>query len=205
MCYDAKTSITTFGFVSVLSAYLWYRNGPQDRAIGLILFFIALMQLAEFILWTNLGENPINQAVSSIIPILLWSQPLFIAFVMWIFKAGWYTEAYKYIFYSMVALLPAWIYISTSSIKTPYTTVGPAGHLVWPYSTNDQSILRTLFLGIYFTALFFLCVTCKKLSIGIGLTAGYFISLLYYYYYYNQDISTLWCHAVNMVAIIALL
>jgi len=205
MCHDAKTSITTFGFVSILSVYLWYRNGPQDRVIGLLLFYVTLMQFVEFILWTNLGETPVNKAVSSIIPILLWSQPIFIAYIMWVFKGGWYTEAYKYIFYSMIALLPAWIYATTSTAKTPYTTVGPAGYLIWPSTTADLSILRFLLNAVYLLTLCFLLVTLKKRSIGIALLAGYGISFIYYQYYYSCNAYSLWCHTVNIIAPIALL
>jgi hypothetical protein len=162
------------------------------------------MQFVEFVLWTNLGENPINKAVSSIIPILLWSQPIFVAYIMWVFKGGWYTEAYKYIFYSMIALLPAWIYATTSTAKTPYTTVGPAGYLIWPSTTADLSILRFLLNAIYLLTLFILLVTLKKRSIGIALLAAYGISFIYYQYY-NCNSYSLWCHTVNIIAPIALL
>lgn len=205
MCYDAKTSITTFGFVSVLCAYLWYRNGPQDRAISLILFYITLIQLSEFILWTNLGETPINKTVSSIIPFLLWGQPLLIALIMWYFKAGWYTEVYKYIVYFFIALLPIWYIAHTATAKTPYTTVGSRGHLVWSSSTCDQTPLFTLLYILYFSTILFLFSTFKKPSISIALTAGYVISFFYYKYYHNRDVGSMYCHSANTVAFVSLL
>jgi hypothetical protein len=205
MCYDAKTSITTFGFVSILCVYLWYRNSPYDRAISLILFYVTLVQLIEFILWTNLGENPVNKTVSSIIPIMIFSQPLVIAFIMWFFKAGWYTEAYKYIVYLCLILLPLWYIIDTSTAKTPYTTVGPTGHLVWPSSTGDKDSIHVGLSTLYLFMALFLLGSFKKPSIAIALTTGYAISWFYYKYYYDRDFSTLWCHSSNTIALVALL
>jgi hypothetical protein len=96
MCYDAKTSLGTFGFVSLIAAYLWIRNGPSDRAIGLVLLVIASMQVAEFIIWTYLGDTVQNRIASLSIPALLYLQPLLIALILLVFKAGLYPQIYTY-------------------------------------------------------------------------------------------------------------
>ena len=67
--------------------FLWFRNKSSDRAIALIFLVISSMQLVEFVIWTHLGPTPENKAASALIPILLYTQPLLIALIMWIFKA----------------------------------------------------------------------------------------------------------------------
>lgn len=198
MCYDAPTSIGTFAFVSAIALFLWRRNGPCDRAIGLILLVLAAMQLLEFVIWTHLGPNPVNQAATTLIPILLYSQPLLLALILWIWKAGWFVELYKYIFYGLVACLPIF-FLNLQSILTQSTTgVGPTGHLDWPVYYSNFYIL------LYDAVLLFLLSNIKKIPFAIAFVLAYIGSRVYYSTYYKQEWKSMWCHAMNFVGLVAL-
>jgi hypothetical protein len=193
MCHDAKTSIGTFLFVGGISLFLWFRNQKIDRAIALIFLVISSMQLVEFVIWTHLGPTPENKVASSLIPILLYTQPLFIALIMWIFKAGHSTNSY--LVYGLLALFPIFLW----NISSSYTTVSSRGHLEW----NHQ--YPSIYLTIYYSSMAYLFLTLKNSLLGLTLYGAYFGSWLYYKYYYNRDWSSMWCHAVNGAAVVALL
>jgi hypothetical protein len=199
MCYDAPTSIGTFALVSVIALFLWRRNGPSDRAIGLILMIFALMQLLEFVLWTHQDSGSVNQAATTLIPVLLYSQSLLIALVLWVWKAGWFVEAYKYIFYGLLAGLPFFLWYLPHRMTAPSTGIGPRRHLAWPLS------YQPFLFALYPILMSFLFLTFSKVFLGIILTTGYIGSWLYYRTYYGKEWSSMWCHAINFVGLIALI
>ena len=198
MCYDAPTSIGTFAFVAAIALFLWRRNGPSDRAIGLILMIIVLMQLIEFVLWTHQDSGPVNQAATTLIPILLYSQPLLIALVLWVWKAGWFSEAYKYIFYGLLVGLPLFVAWMPSLFTQSSTGLGPTGHLAWPLRQDSNLI------NIYNILMLFLIITIQKIPVAIVFTLAYIGSCVYYSTYYKQEWKSMWCHAVNLVGLVAL-
>jgi hypothetical protein len=199
MCYDAPTSIGTFAFVSAIALFLWRRNGPSDRAIGLILLVLASMQLLEFVLWTHQDSGPVNQAATTLIPVVLYSQPLLIALVLWLWKAGLFVEAYKYIFYGLVVCFPFFLAWMPSLFTNSVTGLGPSGHLTWPLRQDG------VFVILYDILMLFLVLTIQKIPVAIALTAGYAGSWLYYRAYYGQEWASLWCHAINLVGVVALI
>ena len=198
MCYDAPTSIGTFAFVSAITLFLWRRNGPLDRAIGLILLVLASMQLLEFVLWTHQDTGLVNQTATTLIPVVLYSQPLLIALVLWLWKAGWFVEAYKYIFYGLLAFLPLFLAWMPSLFTRSTTGLGPTGHLAWPLHMNS------LFVTIYDILMLLLVLTIQKIPVAIALVAGYLGSRFYYSTYYKQEWASLWCHAINLMGVVAL-
>ena len=198
MCYDAPTSIGTFAFVSAITLFLWRRNGPCDRAIGLILLVLASMQLLEFVLWTHQDTGLVNQTATTLIPLVLYSQPLLIALVLWLWKAGWFVEAYKYIFYGLLVGVPLFVACMPGFFTQSTTGPGPTGHLAWPLRQDN------VFVILYNILMFFLVLTIQKIPVAVALAVGYAGSWLYYNTYYGQGWSSLWCHAINFVGLVAL-
>jgi hypothetical protein len=206
MCYDAKTSIGTFLFVSAAAVYLWMRNGTTDRAVGLILVSIALIQFAEFIIWTHMGPTPENHIVSTLIPLLLYLQPILISFIMWNFKAGLYPELYKCVFYGSLAFLPFYIYYLTQMYTpTAYSVIGPKGHLEWPISQFKSTLFGNISLALYVSVILLMFLTLKNRFLAIVFGLGYAISGLYYKLYYDRDWGSVWCHSANAMMVAALL
>jgi len=206
MCYDAKTSIGTFLFVSAAAVYLWMRNGITDRAIGLILVSICFIQLAEFIIWTHLGPTPENHLVSALIPLLLYLQPLLISFIMWVFKAGLYPEFYKFVLYGSLAFLPIFLYYLSQMYKPlSYSVIGPKGHLEWPSSDFKSTLFGNISLALYVFIILLMFATLKNRALAIVFLIGYGISGLYYKLYYDRDWGSVWCHSANAMTVAALL
>ena len=79
------------------------------------------------------------------------------------------------------------------------TGLGPAGHLAWPLLDDG------IFLWLYNILMPLLVLTIHKVPVAIALTAGYGVSWLYYRTYYGKEWSSMWCHAINFVGLVALI
>lgn len=80
MCFNKETSISIYTFGVLCSVYLVYRGLSKkinvDIYSGILLFFIAQMQLIEYFLWKNQKCNFNNKLASSFIMPLLYFQIL---------------------------------------------------------------------------------------------------------------------------------
>jgi hypothetical protein len=189
----------TFAFVSLIAVYLWIRNQKIDRALALIFMTIVAIQLADFFLWLYLDNKEINEYISSLIPLILYLQPLAISSILWYFKAGYFVDIYKYIAIILLLYLPVFIFMLPSYLETPAITVrGPTGHLKWPTNLGIVNLL------LYLLIMFFLFLTLKNQVISVSLLAGYAFSYYYYSTLYSVEWGSLWCHAANAIAVVSL-
>lgn len=206
MCYSANTSIGTFVFVGIAAIYLFMRNSGIDRAVGLILVSISFIQLAEFIIWTHMGPTPENHIVSSIIPLLLYLQPILISFILLSFKAGLYPEFYKIVFYGSLAFLPFYIYYLSQMYKpNTYSVIGQKGHLEWPSNRFKSTLFGYISLSLYVAIILLMFATLKNRTLALVFLIGYGISGLYYKLYYDRAWGSVWCHSASAMTVAALL
>jgi hypothetical protein len=199
MCYNAEVSATTFGLVTLASGWLWIRNHGIDRALAGILFFIGVMQGLEWILWTHLKCDWINQLVSRFIPIYLALQPIFINFIVSWFDAGW-APGYTLLGWICLAFLPlvAW---RGQSIQGQCTKIGPTGHLQWP-GVPDNTPVGRIIRAFYYVALAYPILTLKNTTFSF--LYGFFSILsLFVFGQDGKSWPSLWCHFVNLLAVFA--
>ena len=75
MCFNAESSIAAFTFAILCSIYLIIRgfklNDKNDKTTGMILIFIANMQLLEYFLWKNQNCGNVNQILTILIVIAI--------------------------------------------------------------------------------------------------------------------------------------
>lgn len=201
MCYSAKVSIQTFLFVSLVSAFLWYRNKNSDRAISLILLVVVFMQLVEYGLWENLDCGKINKLLTSFIPILLFLQPLLINFIVWWFEAGW-APGYFIIFFVYSLILPYKLY-KASTDYGDCVKVGEGGHLEW-VGVPEQSLSGYIERCMYYAALAYPIATLNNIPFAIIFTGLSSLSLFGFSATNQKTWPTLWCHYVNFLSVFAL-
>jgi hypothetical protein len=204
MCYSPEVSAGTFLFAAVICSILWIRGRATDKAIAISLFFISLMQVVEFFLWFHTDCSPANKAISQIIPVLLFFQPVVVLASVLSFNAGW---------------LPSWIYqgaLLLWLLSIPLflywmrrpppgcTTVGPTGHLAWPYANSTEPTDQ--FAQFLYNA---------ALVLGLGTLrahsfSAFYIALATASYFYTRQIyghswGSVWCNFVNFLAVGALI
>ena len=203
MCYSAEGSLGTFLFVEVICIFLWVRDRRIDRPMALILSVLVFMQFLEYLIWMNQECNAINKLVTSIIPYYLLLQPVLISMILYTMKAG-NGSLYPLI---VATSIPILLLSTQLPNRGECIKAGECGHLDWNFAEGGimKVPIGTSILVIwYFFALFYTSVTLKG-GLAPSVTALLAVSLFVSSMYYNRVWSSVWCHSVNAISIIALL
>jgi hypothetical protein len=194
MCYSAEVSIGTFLFVEAICIFLWMRNRKIDRPISLILSVIVLMQLFEYLLWTNPECNDVNKTITAIIPTYLFLQPTAIATIIFFFNAGWGS------LYPLIIVGTLYIALFTPTPPRPQCIQsGECKHLDWNLDTDTH---LTSF-RLYYASMLYLFATLKNTQFATTSVIFYIGSWFITNQYYNRVWSSVWCHAVNAMSLAA--
>jgi hypothetical protein len=203
MCYSAESSIGTFLFVTLICIYLWKKGKNIYKAISIILFVIALMQLLEFFIWKNIECDSKNQFISFFIPIILFLQPLIVATSVLYYQVGLLpTYIYKLLIFIWILCLPFFI----NWMKDGFgkcTTIGTKGNLSWPYANSSKPLHQCMqFLYNFILGISIVSLDTKWYGFF------YIIIATYSYYYirqnYHHSWGSVWCNFVNILALGAL-
>ncbi|AVL94593.1 hypothetical protein ma207 [Moumouvirus australiensis] len=76
MCWSKEISFITFVFAMVGVIYLYKRNKPNDRWIALFAGTIAMIQFAEYFMWSDQTCGKINKYASILALFILVMEPL---------------------------------------------------------------------------------------------------------------------------------
>jgi len=79
MCWNKEVSIITFVLAMIGSYYLFQRNAVNDRWVSIFAATIALIQLAEYFLWTDQSSQSsgqTNRLASMFVLLILAAEPL---------------------------------------------------------------------------------------------------------------------------------
>jgi hypothetical protein len=204
MCYSPEVSIGTVVFIGGISLYLWKRNHPLDRAIALMLLVVVVMQALEFFLWLNLRCGPVNDALTMLIPVVLFLQPVALNAIAASYNTGWafgYREL-SYLYTFALAPILLWVYSHKKETGRDCTVVSPKGHLQWPrYTTKFGPILE----GLYYFGITYPFITLKNVPFALTYAATSSVSYHMARKYEKPAWGSLWCHAANIQAILAVL
>jgi hypothetical protein len=203
MCYSAEVSLGTFLFVEIIAIYLWNRNRRIDRPMALILSILVFMQFLEYLIWINQECNAMNKAVTSLIPYYLLLQPVLISMILYTLKAG-NGSLYPLIIATSIPIL----LLSTQlPNRGDCIKAGECGHLDWNFAEGGimkVPISTSIVVIWYFFALFYTAATLKG-ELAPFVTALLAVSLFVSSVYYNRVWSSMWCHSINAISVVALL
>jgi hypothetical protein len=170
------------------------------------------MQLLEYFLWINQECTPINKVFSSLVPILLYLQPLLFALISWKWNAGigQYTQ---YIFYGwLFALLPALFYMKAIGLFDHCILKGSNGHLDWKtgsfieiFTEKPQTVFTLVFPICYYATLLYVFGTLKNTRLAAIFLGISFMTFLTSIRFFKETWGSVWCHSVNGAAVLALL
>ncbi|BCS82892.1 hypothetical protein QLL95_gp1231 [Cotonvirus japonicus] len=76
MCWSQEVSLITFVIIIGGCIYLYKRNRPNDRWIAIFAGIVAMIQLAEFFMWSDLNCGRINRYASIFALFILVLEPL---------------------------------------------------------------------------------------------------------------------------------
>lgn len=93
MCISAIVSLATFA-ISIISSFVLiyygqYRFARENLVIGTFFIYVAIMQLLEWVMWTDIdGKKGWNQIATMITPIYVYIQP-FVLYYIEVAVYGW--------------------------------------------------------------------------------------------------------------------
>lgn len=183
MCYSATSSIQSyFSTLSLVLLMLLYYGLYSIYLLWHILFIATFsqIQLIEYFIWSSIYENNTSRNIywTSIIPALLWMQPL-------VQTLGHLMVAENTIVPSILVIYYLYKAIQSFSVRPHLMShIGTYGHLVWGHHfTFWQSLL-------YLYGMFAPLLLTRQYTLFMyGL-----ISLVYIRFKYPiQEFSSMWC------------
>lgn len=206
MCYSATVSFGTVGIVALIAIY----HMTQARvALALILLLFVFMQAVEGILWLHPSCDRVNRAASYMIPLVLAAQPIVFAAILLFSSYGTMPSLYKGILLLGLIGLPFYL----QRMQTSCIHAGADGHLEWnirpfgelsafgellPWTTH------TLFTLYYYGAILLCTVTMRDPFLAAAFSAMFLVSFWLIRDRYPRSWGSVWCHAINAIAILSL-
>lgn len=202
MCYDAKSSIQSFAFITVISGLLFYNGDKYDKHIALFLFVIIHMQLAEYFMWMDQECNSMNKYATYYAFFVLLIQPLS---VLW---GGYYFKTLNISFNSYIILtivygslfLMKWfeyIQIPEKICSKPNKTK----HLEWDFVRKKISNEYIVF-SVYFFCMTIPWLFMKNFKKGVLVFSLIALTFLYHFIFYKDDWRTLWCYSIKYATLL---
>lgn len=203
MCYTAQTSINAWVINLISSIGLFILSDrtkyPTDtKSVSIILIFIGLMQLYDYIFWTN-TQNNINKITTKIAMISNHLQPIMAFLIIYYFKGR--TDII-----SKILVLIYSIFITLYSIgiwdKLTFTRVSelskPSLYWEWNHGKYSQ-IVYTLFI---ITILITLFNNLNKPMSYITSVGGLVMFLFSYFKYATQFAEgRFWCYFTSLFSL----
>lgn len=200
MCWNKQVSLVTFVIAIFGVVYLWQRNQPNDRWIAVFAATIALIQLAEFFMWSDLHCGSLNKYAAIFALVILAAEPFMNMIGGIYFSNSLYKQVLRWMLVAYVVFI-AIVYL-TQIYQTNISWCGtslcgsPNGflsnkscNLRWLFMENiskKAAIIWTLFLLVPF-------LTMTPKSQGIILFILGFGSLVLASAINNAAIGSLWC------------
>lgn len=202
MCYSAEVSFGTVGIVALIAIY---HMTKARVALALILLLFVFMQAVEGVLWLHPSCDPVNRAASRMIPLVLAAQPLVFAAILLGSALGTAPALYKGILLLGLVGLP--FYLQT--VKESCIHAGADGHLEWnikPFGElSTPWTTHTLFTLYYYGAILLCTVTMRDPFLAVSFSAMFIVSFWLIRDRYPRSWGSVWCHAINAIAILSLL
>ena len=208
MCYSAEVSFGTVGIVALIAIY---HMTKARVALALILLLFVFMQAVEGVLWLHPSCDPVNRAASRMIPIVLAAQPLVFAAILLFSSYGTAPALYKGILLLGLVGLPFYL----SRVTTSCIRAGADGHLEWniaPFGElsafgelSTPVTTHTLFTLYYYGAILLCTMTMRDPFLAASFSAMFVVSFWLIRDRYPRSWGSVWCHAINAIAILSLL
>lgn len=197
MCYTKEESLKYFIIGSLLSTGLIVKGDKYDKHIGIAFIAVILMQLAEYLMWSDIECKGLNQKATIFAYLVLILQPLSILL------AGLYLNTLNLsknvIYVSIILVLTLFIgFFQFLKNEDKCSKIHKKdGHLVWPfierYFPSDNNNPYIICVSIY---LFFLIGTWLFMNNvkGIIIFLLFLGTLLHYRKINLENFHSIWCH-----------
>ncbi len=196
MCFSAEVSLLTFTIGTVFSILIFQFKEPSYKIFAGYLFYVSLMQLIEFLLWTHQVCDDYNRKTSIAGMFLSHLQPIILAILM----VSFYKQSNNMKLYILVISILYLIFIIPYSMKflkdenIQCTLKERNPHLIWNWTVNNnnETIIAYIFYFISVTTLLLFGIPDKKLAILF--TVLHTLTLITSYIFYARPyFGSIWC------------
>ncbi len=189
MCWSAEVSLQSF-LIGITATLVGYQNG-LSFPVTLFCLIIVFMQLIEYFVWSNQGNERANFRYSVLAAGLLWLQPVASMLTL---PSKWFSTALgSYIGLSFLGSL----FNQKPMEETYRMEQGKNGHLEWKWL--DKSWQTALSLLVYFVFLLGPLLLRKEWTL---LTlAGITLAGSLYSFYESNTWGSMWCWFVNYLVV----
>lgn len=140
MCYNKELSLTSFG-IGLISSLVLIKLGNKEsintnKAIGIFIIFVSLMQLIDYFIWSDLDcKKGTNKIATFLGPIFNYLQPVIFAILTnYYLKSNNIIPMNYIILFNTVYVLYLLYILYIIHKKSNYCTKqGNSGHLNWPW------------------------------------------------------------------------
>ncbi len=189
MCWNAEVSLQSF-LIGITAVFIAYQKGLSFPTT-LFCLTIVFMQLIEYFVWSNEGNERANFRYSILAAMLLWLQP--VASIFTLQPSLMPTVMGSYLGLSFLGSL-----LKTEPLEETYKMYkGDNGHLVWNWLKKDWQ--TSVSLLVYFIFLLGPLLYRKEwtlLLLALTTLAG---SL--YSFYESNTWGSMWCWFVNYIVV----
>jgi hypothetical protein len=204
MCFSANVSLFTFIIGTVFSLILIkYGNNKfktENLASGIFLIFISLIQLMDFIFWTDLNNKMgINRITTILGPILNVGQPLILYLIKYLIYKP---DIFSLVNYNLPVFILNMLYlVYFVSMYTNFLNSGELvtktsnGHLSWPWIKFANPIFYLILFAINIFYLF-------NIKYGLVLFSIHYLFLMLSMKYFKYNTGELWCFFGSFIPLI---
>ena len=205
MCYDAKTSLTTYLISSILSTFLFLTGDKYDKTIAIFCLTFGHMQLIEYLMWMDQNCGKINHYATILGHILLMLQPISVVLTGYMYNT-FNIPSNLLVLLVIIAFIPLIyvLYINYTNTKQLCSREESSGHLEWNFvngNTEKWSLLSQLnYLILLMVPWLFLKDKTKGISIFLIIISTY----VYTNFNFHQW-ESYWCFIANLMPLFVLL
>ena len=205
MCYDAKTSLTTYLISSILSTFLFLSGDKYDKTIAVFCLTFGQMQLVEYLMWIDQNCGKINHYATILGHILLILQPVSVVLTGYMYGTLNIPSnlLILLIIISFIQLIYV-LYINYRNTRQLCSREESSGHLEWNFvngNTEKWSLLSKL---TYLILLIVPWLLLKDKTKGISIFLILILTYGYSNFNFNQWESN-WCFIANIIPVFLLL
>lgn len=194
MCYNARVSLNTYIFGTIIAIILLLLNNLSILSIYFA-FTISLIQLMEYLAWININNNNDDDNERNIYYLSILGLSIIIIQIL-IINVNYLEGIERIILIIIILIFFSYIFYYNYKNKKFNITVGENGHLIWHWV--DIEYLNVI--GLFFWLYPFLRNNDYLIFILIS------ISILFsvYNFYKYKTFGSMWCYIGNLVWILLL-
>lgn len=204
MCFNKKLSLMSFLF-GIISSIILITYGNQyninvNMVIGCFYIYISLVQLSEFLMWSDIKcESGLNKVASNIMPVMVYLQPVVYHIILNIFIYDKSNNLINNNVLHIINILYALLVFSRyNELESSCTTINEDNHLTWDFTQYDVRISYNIM--IILNSINYIHQT----NIQIHLVWIY-LMFIFSYFYTTKNLAELWCFSSTSTPLIVFL